>query len=317
MAGIELKDVIQCIPVYSGKSEEFDAFINTCDMMNTIIAAANKPVLLSIIKAKITGEALAKIRPIGTLNTWAELKKRLKERLRRPLTFEYAQADLSNVAQKQNEPLEDFAKRVKEKFRKLNESSKTITEVDAEIAALRKANEKLAITKFQQNLRNDSVRVLVAAANKQTLDENVQFALEREILLKTSNLKECGYCNKKNHTEDQCRAKIDANKKSPDSNKKPPYKLGESSSKSFDKNNFPPKREDQKPNGNGISKNNNSNNNNNKNNLQRFQNRGNNIRNVKAVESKEKSENPPEEIKLENVKLSQILSIKESNVSKN
>lgn len=153
MANLPLKDVISSIPVFSGKIEELEAFINTCSMLNKLVE--HKAHLLVAIKAKISGEALAKIRPLDTLNTWELLRKRLNERLRKPVTFEYAQADLSNIIQKPNESLEEFAKRTKEKFRILNEASKKITEVEGELTILRKANKKLAITKFQQNLRND------------------------------------------------------------------------------------------------------------------------------------------------------------------
>lgn len=206
MANIELKVVIPCISVFSGKMEEFDAFINTCAMMTTLVNEANKPHLLTIMKAKISGEALAKVRPLDTIASWNALSKRLHERLKKPMTFEYAQADLSNVFQKPSKSLEEYSKRVNEKFRRLNEASKSIPNVDAEVAILRKANEKLAITKFQQNLRNETLKVLVSAAVKNSLDD-IQFALEREMLQNTGNLKACNFCNKKNHTEDQCNAK--------------------------------------------------------------------------------------------------------------
>lgn len=80
---------------------------------------------------------------------------------------------MANVLQKPDESFEDFGKRVKEKFRILNESYKSISEVDAEVAVLFKANEKLAITIFQQNMRSDTVKVLVPAANKSSLDDNI------------------------------------------------------------------------------------------------------------------------------------------------
>lgn len=198
MANLALKDVIPSIPVFSGKMEDFDAFINTCSMMNELVES--KPHLLTVIKAKISGEALAKVRPLDTINNWADLKKRLHERLRKPVTFEYAQADLSNIVQKPNESVEEFAKRTKEKFRILNEASKSISDVEAELAVLRKADEKLAITKFQQNLRNDTLRVLVSAANKSTLDENVKFTLEKEMIQNTGSVKVCEYCGKRNHS---------------------------------------------------------------------------------------------------------------------
>lgn len=57
--------------------EEFDAFINTCAMMNTLINDANNPHLLTIIKAEISGEAMAKLRPLDTIITWDALSKRL------------------------------------------------------------------------------------------------------------------------------------------------------------------------------------------------------------------------------------------------
>lgn len=65
-------------------------------------------------------------------------------------------------------------------------------------------NEKQAISKFEQNIRDHTVRVLVAAATKSSLDEAIAFAMQKELLEKSKNIKGCGICGLSNHTDATC-----------------------------------------------------------------------------------------------------------------
>lgn len=87
----------------------------------------------------------------------------------------------------------------------MNEASKELSENDQENAILRKINEKHAICKFEQNIRNNTLRILVSAAAKDTLDECVMFAVQKELLIKTQNNKKCLNCGLNGHDADNCR----------------------------------------------------------------------------------------------------------------
>lgn len=209
---LEAKDIIIGIPVFSGELKQLDAFINTCGVYYNMVTEAQKPDALRIIKAKITGEALAKAGPFGNdLNTWDLLKNRLKDRIKKPVSLEYANEDLNKVFQKKDETIEDYGARVKTKLKKLNEASRSLTNIAAEMTILRKANEKQAISKFEQNIRNATIKVLVSAAGKDTLDECISFAMQKELIEGNKNIKTCGFCGLANHDESSCRKKKNNN----------------------------------------------------------------------------------------------------------
>lgn len=63
---------------------------------------------------------------------------------------------MNKISQNSYESIEDYGKRIKEKLRKLNEASCLMADTQAEIAILQKANEKSAIAKFEQNIRDTS-----------------------------------------------------------------------------------------------------------------------------------------------------------------
>lgn len=201
---ITLKDIIIAIPIFSGDLAKFDTFINTCEVYNDLVENDLKETLLKIVKTKIVGEALHKVGDVSTINTWANLKKRLNERIRRPNTYEYASADISSVFQAVNESIEEYGNRVKEKLRNLNEASKSIIRDNNDLTPLRTANEKLAITKFIQNLRNESTRILISAQAKDNLDDCIALALQKEMLEKSSNLKKCDFCFSNKHESAMC-----------------------------------------------------------------------------------------------------------------
>lgn len=207
MMDITAKDAILAIPVFSGDPKELETFIHTCDLYNQLIDADHRATLLLVIKAKVRGEALSKVAPLEAYNTWALLKNALKTKIKKPMSFEFAQEDLSKAFQKKDESVEDYAKRFRSKLHKLNEASRAMGANDAERAILQTANEKLAISKFEQNIRDNTVRILVSASAKTTLDESIQIALHKELMEKHKNIKNCGFCGLANHSEETCRKK--------------------------------------------------------------------------------------------------------------
>lgn len=204
---VEAKDVINGIPMLSD-AKHLDGFMNACDMYNELVDQAQRPTVLKIIKAKISGEALAKAGPFtAEMNTWALLKKQLKDKIKKPISFEYAQEDLNQSFQKVGESVEDYGNRMRLKLKKLNEASKSLTENQNEMQILHKTNERQAISKFEQNIRDPTIKVLVSAAGKLTLDDCITFAMQKELTEKNKNIKACKICGLNNHDETTCRGR--------------------------------------------------------------------------------------------------------------
>lgn len=208
---VTLTDAILAIPVFKGEKKELETFLNTCDVYMDIIPNEHKDNLLRIIKTKIVGDALAKIAPIEDLANWQAIKAKLKLKVYKKVSFEFAQEDLNNITQYKDETIEKYGNRIKEKLRNLNEAISDITTENAEKIILRKVNEKQAISKFQQNLRDNNIRILVSASSKENLDEAITYALQKELLEKHKKTASCGLCGLTNHSEENCRKKKNTN----------------------------------------------------------------------------------------------------------
>lgn len=296
---VEPKDAIMAIPVFSGEQKELDTFINTCDLYNSLVLDANKGNLLLIIKAKIRGEALSKVTPFEDCDTWEKLKKRIRDRIRKPVTLEFAQEDLNKISQGPNESMEDYGKKVKNKLRKLNEASRQLASTDAERAILQKANERLAISKFEQNIRDNTVRVLVSATKNDSLDDAIQMALQKELMEKNKNVSpiKCTRCGMTNHTVETCRRKqnFNENKNKNDGNR--------SFNRNFNKND---NKNDSKPSSSSNETQNKNSNQSQNQNFGRNQNKNGNQKNVKAMEEE-----------MDSITLQEALDKEESDVAKN
>lgn len=204
---VTLSDAVNGISEFNGNEKNLESFINSCNLYNTIIPQANRDTLLAIIKSKIIGDAYNKVQPLENINNWDALKQRLRDKLKKTVSFEYAQQDLSTVSQQNKETVEQFGDKVKKKLRALNDATRSMTNDQAQQTILRSANEKLAIAKFEQNLKDESVRILTSAANKNSLDDVIAYAMQKELILKTKNPVKCDFCGMLNHEESSCRKK--------------------------------------------------------------------------------------------------------------
>lgn len=213
IARLTITDVLKYhIPFFKGNNNELSGFINTCSMFDRLTPNNLKPILLTMIKAKITGEALAKIQPIEDYNTWELLENALNLKVKKPISYEYAHDQINMMSQKKDETLESFADRARKGLANLNEAARTISVVPAELTAYRKTHERLAIAKFTQNIRNKELKTMISATAKTSLEECIVYAMEKELSEKSSNIKKCTICNSDSHPEDECRRKTDTTK---------------------------------------------------------------------------------------------------------
>lgn len=212
MALFTIKDLVSAVPVYDGDEKQLETFINVCSKFYSLIEENQKEKFVTIIQTKITGEALADLQPIDDLKTWDDIKRKLEEKLRTPDTYEYAQEELSTIRQRKDEGMENYGKRIRKGLDKLNLSSKSLTNEEAALISLRKANEIHAIRKFEQNMFDERIKLMVGAATFKSLQEAIKFAMNKELFRKTTKDKICTFCKINGHTEDECRKKAMQNK---------------------------------------------------------------------------------------------------------
>lgn len=200
-----LKQFLSGIQHYKGDEKELDAFINNCDLYWSLAEDNQKNTLLNIIKAKLSGEVLQKIGSLTPLQTWPTLKAALREGIKPLISFAGAQEAIMMNKQIPKETIRQFGTRMKKLLEDLNNTQHILNSTDTVKLALRSQNEKQSIIKYTQNILNPELQRLVSASTKDTLDESIAYAYEKEMWIKSSSLLKCSLCNKNNHLEFECK----------------------------------------------------------------------------------------------------------------
>lgn len=207
MAALELKDIITEIPYFEGYQKDMDHFISVCSQFNDLLAEDQRTDYVKIVKTRFKGVALAKMQPLDTLNEWNDIKTRIIEKFKRPVTYEHAQEELNNIRQLRNETIEVYGNRIRLALQKLNSASENVTESVEGRRILRTTNEKYAIRKFEQNLLNDNLKIWVSTKNCTTVDSAISYAMQKEFHFNSYRRIRCNYCNIEGHIEQNCRQK--------------------------------------------------------------------------------------------------------------
>lgn len=196
-------DVINGIPIFDGNRKDLDYFISTCTTYDSMVSAQQKETFIAILRSKLKGVALTKMQPVEELTNWTIFKTRLEDKFRKPITFELTQDTLSGIRQSRFESIESYGNKMRLALYDLNEASKTLSNNAEALKLLNKANEKLAMRKFEQNLSSNNVRIWVGAGIHESLDEIISYAIKKEDLY--SRNPTCSFCNIAGHTADNCR----------------------------------------------------------------------------------------------------------------
>lgn len=185
---ITITDMINAIPFFEGHQKDMDYFISTCQNYHNMVAEAQRPMFISILQTKFKGIAHVKMQPFADLITWD-----LEDKFKRPLNYEASQDEISNMRQARGESIEVFGNHIRLALHKSNRASETLTTNADALKSLRKANEKLAIRKFEQNLFNNNLKIWVGAKDFNSLDAAISFAMQKEPTYKNDANIRCNY----------------------------------------------------------------------------------------------------------------------------
>lgn len=202
---------------FDGTKSMLFEFIDNCDQAHNLVGVANQPLLLSIIKTKLTHNARTLTRNREFAN-WKQLKKHLLDLYSDKRTVGQWQLELNSCRQNHNESVVSFSNRVETCYVKLiNSLSDNLTE------EVRNGNIDLlqneALNVFITGLNKD-LSILVKAQKPDTLEKAISIAINEEQELKSkyeihkyqsvnnnSSSRFCNYCNKSGHNSFNCRNK--------------------------------------------------------------------------------------------------------------
>lgn len=217
-----IKDISEFIPKFKGELQHLESYIGTCSLLHEQLTTDNDKKMFCIIaRARLTEKAYDATKNVTDIDTWQKLQKALTDYLSTPMNAENALSQLIECRQSNREKIREYANRVQNLLQILNTAS-CIGADETTAIFVRNNNEKTAIRIFKYGIYNTSLRTVVKAGNKSTLNENVEYALEQEL---SDDTIECKTCNKKGHNENDCYTR---NKKPFDKNAKCNYcnKLG-------------------------------------------------------------------------------------------
>lgn len=118
-----IKDCITGIPLYKGEEKELDSFISMVDLYMSLALDTQKPTILTIVKAKLTGDVLQKIGTVESFATWDALKAGLRQHIKPLSSFAGAQEAIITCKQKKTENVRQYGARMKTLLEEINNTA--------------------------------------------------------------------------------------------------------------------------------------------------------------------------------------------------
>lgn len=125
MASIDLatfKFVSELLPRYDGNPKTLNYFIKEVENVILLLdpSIRTNPALTSLIKSKLSGDAVSAIASEGTVDTWQGIKTALTRRLGEPRNEIQLMQELTRLRRNKNEDAETFGKRLRDILETLN-----------------------------------------------------------------------------------------------------------------------------------------------------------------------------------------------------
>lgn len=175
---LTIAQVIDLVPVYKGESAQLDQFLVTVETIYNSIVEADRALFLVVLKSKLKDKAFEVVND-GAHTTFDEIKASLTLGIKPKIDMQTATQNLFKIRQNQGESTKDYSERIKRALHQMDDA--TQREV---VAGLRDQmvlmNQKMAKQAFEANLYNFSLKTVVISANRETLNESIDFALTQE-----------------------------------------------------------------------------------------------------------------------------------------
>lgn len=177
MEKFELKTAIALLPIMTGDEEMTKQLINNIEMYEALLESDSKKKLINFVLKSRLSES-AKMRLSQAYDSVTDLIKDMKEFLLTKQSDTAIQQQLQRARQHQLS-IEDFGKSIEKMFVEL-----TISQANGDTnkyKILKPINEKNAIKRFSDGLRNTRLSTIITARNYSSLKDAIRGALDEEM----------------------------------------------------------------------------------------------------------------------------------------
>ncbi|KAI5633732.1 hypothetical protein NE865_13566 [Phthorimaea operculella] len=177
MATFDLKTAVGLLPVMTGEEEVTKKLISSIELYDSMLDAAGKTQLIQfVLKTRLTESAKLRL-----ASTYASCEALLKDMRLHLLTAKSSNAIHSQLMRttQGSSTIDEFGKKIEELFVEL-----TITQAagkSSNYSVLKPINEKLAIKRFTDGLRNRQLSVILTARNYTELKDVIRAAQDEEM----------------------------------------------------------------------------------------------------------------------------------------
>lgn len=180
MAGdtFDLKIALSLFPVMTDEDKNTKQLIESIEYYDSVLTKpeCKNKLIMFILKSRLSQQAKLKLQP--KYDTVDELVKDMRRLLLPRKSYLALQTKLQH-AQQDNKSILDFGKEISDLFVDL-----TVSQADGNLNSynvLRPLNEKLAIKRFADGLRDRRLSTIIAARNYNSITEAVQAAQDEEV----------------------------------------------------------------------------------------------------------------------------------------
>lgn len=173
----DLKTACNLIKVVEGDQQTINSIIDSIEMYSDMLSPSGQKLLIKfILKSRLTQSA--KLRMLSDYNSMNDLIKDLKTNLLTKKSATAIQSKLQSIYQG-HRSIEQYGSEIEKLF-----SDLTITQADGNpenYTVLKPINEKLAVKRFSDGLRNTRLSTIIAARNYDHLKDAIQAAKDEEL----------------------------------------------------------------------------------------------------------------------------------------
>ncbi|CAG9124462.1 unnamed protein product [Plutella xylostella] len=177
MEKFDIKTAVSLLPIMNGDEDITKKLINSIELYSSMIDKDGQGILINfILKTRLTENA--KLRLSASYSDCGLLVEDMKTHLLTKKSSNAVHAELMNIRQNTSS-LENYGKKIEELFVDL-----TISQADGDqnaYAILKPINEKLAIKRFTDGLRDRNLSTIISARNYGLLKDAIRAAKDEEL----------------------------------------------------------------------------------------------------------------------------------------